>query len=371
MRRLLLLLLLLPLGPLAAQRPRPAYDPETREGLLIEHIEQETDPAQKLRYMEEFASQYPKHPAIAWVYDQLQPVYFQNKAWEQTVRIGALRLAIEPGNLEAGELALRAAEALHDTAQIVDWADRVWPVATAAAQKGGPNATTAAQTAAYAEFLVYSAAEAAADPKARLDLLQNLEQHMPASKYVPGLTREYFEIYRQLGDEQKAASLAEKGLQTDPGNPEMLLLLAELHARVDNSHERQLVIAYTARALESLDRASRPAAMNEADWQRKKAAMVAQASYFGGIANSLSRNYGRADALLRVAVGTMRENDERSAAAYYHLGIANYQLAEAGHDRSRPVDALKFLRRCAAIKSPYQEQALKFIDGIRAEYSLP
>jgi len=35
------------------------------------------------------------------------------------------------------------------------------------------------------------------------------------------------------------------------------------------------------------------------------------------------------------------------------------------------VDAVRFLRRCAAIHSPYQEQASRNLEGIRAEYSLP
>ena len=56
-------------GLMIAQRPRPVYDPETKEGLLIQHIQQETDPADKLRFMEQFVGQYPTNSAIAWVYD--------------------------------------------------------------------------------------------------------------------------------------------------------------------------------------------------------------------------------------------------------------------------------------------------------------
>ena len=87
----------------AAQRAKPVIDPETKDGLLIEHILQERDPAEKLHYMEQFAAQYPSHNAVAWVYDQLQPAYFEVKEYDGAMRIGALRLAIEPDNMDAAE----------------------------------------------------------------------------------------------------------------------------------------------------------------------------------------------------------------------------------------------------------------------------
>ncbi len=96
MRRLLALLLLAT-GMLMAQRPRPAYDPETKDGLLIQHIQQETDATEKLHYMEQFAAQFPSHPALAWVFDQLQQAYFDGKNWDQAIRIGALRLELRAG----------------------------------------------------------------------------------------------------------------------------------------------------------------------------------------------------------------------------------------------------------------------------------
>jgi hypothetical protein len=54
-----LTLLLLIAGCLTAQRAKPVYDPETKDGLLIQHIQQETDPAERLRFMEQFVVQYP------------------------------------------------------------------------------------------------------------------------------------------------------------------------------------------------------------------------------------------------------------------------------------------------------------------------
>jgi hypothetical protein len=55
--------------------------------------------------MEQFAVQYPSHAAIPWVYDQLQPAYLQVKDYDQAMRIGVLRLGLEPDNLEAAKMA--------------------------------------------------------------------------------------------------------------------------------------------------------------------------------------------------------------------------------------------------------------------------
>jgi hypothetical protein len=365
-----LLLVVLASSALFAQRAKPVYDPETKDGLLIEHIQQESDPVEKLHYMEQFATQYPSHQAVAWVYDQMQPAYYQYKEWDEAMRIGALRLAIEPENLEAAKIALRSADAKHDSAEIVKWSDRVWQVASRVEAKGGPLANEAKQTRDYAEFCLYSLAEAAKVPKAKLELLEHLEKEMPTSKYVSGFTQEYFNIYRELNDEQKSIELAEKGLQSDPRNVDMLMFLAEVQFRKNDPKARALVLQYTTKTVEALEKSERPAAISDEEWAKKKQQMLGMANYMGGLSSSLNLNFRAADTMLRAALPYIKENDAQAAALFYHLGMANYRLAEATKDRTRPVDALKFMRRCAAIKSPFQEQALRNVESIKNEYSL-
>ncbi|HLX44986.1 MAG TPA: hypothetical protein VKR43_16180 [Bryobacteraceae bacterium] len=364
-----LFLLLLVAAMASGQRARPDYDPETKDGLLIQHIQQEPDPTEKLHYMQQFAAQYPSHPAIAWVYDQLQPAYFQSKEYDQAMRIGVLLLAIEPENLEAATTALRAADAKHDREQTVKWADRLWQVAAAVAGRGGANAASAKQAQNYADSCTYSAAMQTVDPKARLAILQGLERRNPNSAYQRTLGADYFHAYFQMGDEAKSVDMAEKGLKTDPDNVDMLMAVADYHFHKDSARDRQAVISSTARVIEVIDKA-RPPSMSDDEWVRKKFKTLAMAYYMGGMSNSLNNNYAKADPLLRAALPYLKDNAAEEAAALYHLGMANYRLAEGGGDRNRPVDALKFMRRCAAMKSPYQQQAQKNVDGIRAEYNL-
>ena len=163
--------------------------------------------------------------------------------------------------------------------------------------------------------------------------------------------------------------MAEKGLKTDPENVDMLMAVSNHYFHKDSVRDRDLVVSYTTRAVAVIDKA-RPAAMSDDEWIRKKFKTLGIAYYMGGMSSSLNSNFAKADTLLRAALPYLKDNAAEEAATLYHLGMANYRLAESGADRNRPVDALKFMRRCAAMKSPYQQQAQKNVDGIRSEYNL-
>ena len=173
---LLVILVALP-GLMIAQRPKPAYDPETKEGLLIQHIQQETDPSEKLHFMEQFVVQYPSNPMVAWVYDNLQPAYMKEKAWDEAMRIGEKRVELEPDNLDAAKLALKAAETKGNPDDIAKWADCTWRIASLVAAKGGRTAADAEQTKLYAESNLYTTAEQTEDPAARIALLLALPRN--------------------------------------------------------------------------------------------------------------------------------------------------------------------------------------------------
>jgi tetratricopeptide (TPR) repeat protein len=359
---------------LLAQRAKPVIDPETKDGLLIEHIIQERDPAEKLHYLEQFAAQYPSHAAIAWVYDQLQPAYFEVKEYDQAMRIGALRLAIEPDNIDAAKIALRSAEGKKDPAEMTKWGDRLWLMSADGAAKSPADTkqpSEARQNQDYAEFCMYTAATLATDPQVKLASFQKLETRNPATRFEANFPLEYFRIYREMGEQERTIQMAEQGLRIEPDNIDMLLVLAEYHSHRDGPKERQVALNYATQLIQSAEKKDRPANVSEEEWVRKKAQALGTGNYVGGMAFSLNASYKQADQMLRQALNYVKDNEAQLAALLYHLGMANYRLAEAGGDRSRPVDALRFMRRCAALPGPYQQQAVKNVEGIRAEYNLP
>lgn len=345
-----------------AQRAKPVFDPETKEGLLIQHIQQEKDRTEKLRYLEQFAVQFPTHPAIAWVYDQLQPAYMEEKAYDQAMRLGGLLLTLEPGNLEAAKIALRAAEAKRDAQNLQRWAERSWDAASKRPQDPEAKALQV-----YAEYCLHSAALENPDPKARVALLQSLDRRNPHSAFAASLPGELYQTYLQAGDNDRAIEIADRALRNDPNNVDMLMALAQHHFRKEDSRDK--VVRYTTQLVKVLETRGRPEHIKEEDWVNRKAQLLGMANYMGGVSSSLLNQHGKADTMLRAALPYLKDNQPMLATALYLLGLANYRLAESGA-RGRAVDALRFTRQCAAIRSTYQEQALKNIEAIKSEYNL-
>jgi tetratricopeptide (TPR) repeat protein len=350
----------------AAQRPKPNYDPETKEGLLIEHIQQETDPSEKLHFMEQFVVQYPTNPSIAWVYDHLQPAYMKEKAWDEAMRIGEKLIALEPENLDAAKLSLKAAENKANADDIAKWADCTWRIASLVVTKGGRGAPDAEQTKLYAESSLYSSAEKIQDPAMRLGLLLSLQERNPKSPFAENVPAECIALYKTLNQMDKGLALAEQTLANDPDNADVLMALAEYYfAREDHPK----VVAEALRAIEVLEKKPRPVSMSEEDWQKKKNQMLGSARYLGGIASSLSGQHGRADQMLRAAMPFVAGDATQEATVFYFLGLSNYKLADKEPIRAQ--EAVKFWRRCALIKSNFQVQATKNIEATRSEFNLP
>ena len=350
-----------------AQRAKPVYDPETKEGLLIQHIQQETDPAEKLHYMEQFAVLYPDHPAIAWVYDQLQLAYMKEKSWDDAMRIGEKRIALEPENLDGAKLSLKAAESKGNADDIAKWADLEWKVASQLAGKGGRNAADAQQTQLYAEYSLFNVAQQTQDPAKRLELLISLQQKNPKSPYAENVPAECFAIYRKLNQMDKALALAEQTLAADPDNVDMLMAVSEYH--FGRAEARDKVVANVVHVVEVLAKKPRPDNLGEEDWEKKKSSVLGAAYYMGGVFSSIGGQYGRADQMLRAALPLIAGDATQTATALYELGVANYHLAD--HDPSRAKEALAFWRRCAAIHSSFQAQAIKSAESVRNEFNLP
>jgi tetratricopeptide (TPR) repeat protein len=318
---------------MTAQRPKPAYDPETKEGLLIQHIQQETDPAEKLHYMEQFSLQYPANAAILWVYDQLQLAYLKEKAWDETMRIGEKRVALEPLNLDAAKLSLKAAESKANL---------------------------------YAESSLYTIAEQTPDPATRLELLLALLQRNPNSPFAANLPAECVALYKKLNQMDKALALANQTLATDPDNIDLLMAVAEYYF---SREDHPKVIANTVHVIEVVEKKPRPDSMSEDEWQKKRTQVLGSARYMGGVSCSLSGQYGRGDQMLRAAIPFVAGDATQEATVFYFLGLANYKLADKAPARAQ--DAIRFWRRCALVKSTFQAQALKNVDATRNEFNLP
>ncbi|HEX6895124.1 MAG TPA: hypothetical protein VF146_07610, partial [Bryobacteraceae bacterium] len=101
---------LLAAGSLRADRHKIDVDPETDDGILLQRIQQEPLPARKQALLEKYAAQYPKATSIAWVYEQLLPIYKEAKDNQKVIAIANALLAVDPNDLDAADDAFRASE---------------------------------------------------------------------------------------------------------------------------------------------------------------------------------------------------------------------------------------------------------------------
>jgi tetratricopeptide (TPR) repeat protein len=364
-------------APAGAQRQKlGTINTETPEGQLLQQIGTEADETKKLALLEQFAVQHPKHEGTGWVYAHLITAYTKGSQFDKAMETGEKLLALDPEDVENAHFALKAAEAKKDPDAVLKWAVRTSDVARKVAQLPKPADEDAAeewktrvdfakQVDVYTDYSLYAMALQTTDPRKKLALADALEQRSPQSQYLPQLTEQRFVAYLQAGDNPKAIAYAEKVLEKDQSNADMLLAVAESY--LSQKKEPDKVVALCAKALEVVSGGAKPQGMPDAEWEKKKTLVSGRARWMTGVVYATQRKWAQADQALRAALPGVKDNQRMTAEALFYLGLANYHLAEKG-DVQRIRDAAQFNEQCAAIPSPFQGQARNNLKVIRNQY---
>jgi hypothetical protein len=372
------LALLLASGALGADRHKLDVDPESEDGILLQRIEQEPTLPRKLALLEKYVVEYPKAAPIAWVYEQLLPIYMDAMQWDRVLATAEGLLAVDPNDLDSAHDALKAAEAMNDPELRTKYAELAWDLASRTLQAPKPSdpddlpdwtkqTAFAREVLDYSEYTLATLAAAQTDDVKRAELTLALQERNPQSKFLV-LTKKATVIELATLNPQKAIQLAEEGLAKDPDNIDFLMTIAD-H---DMSLERNLpqVLAYSLHILELLHGNPQPADITAAEWEKKRAKFTGWASWMAGVVYGKQARYGLSDRYLRAALGYIQEEHRLLAAAYFYLGYANYALAGELTDKGRAVDAVKFSKQCADMDSPFRSLALKTLEGLRNDYNL-
>ncbi len=360
---------LLVAGTALAQRHKPIVDPETKEGYVIQLIQQERSAAQKTKLLNDFVVEFPKSASLSWAYDQLLPVYVEAKDFDKVVAVGTQMVEVDPNDLDAAHTLLMAAEEIKNPDLLERFSVLSWKMASRLAEVPDfKHKDFARQLAAYSEFSLASLSDQTADAQKKQDYLKELESLNPKSAWLRATRTDFASLAAQGASPDKLAAVAEKSIGTDPDNEDMLITAADAHMRHGDGYDK--VIQYSSRVVEILRTKQQPPDVSAADWQQKKDRYLAAAYYMIGVVSSIQGRYIQADTNLRAALPSMRgAGGQVLGAILYHLGYANYQLAEQGQ-RGRVFDAIKFNEQCATVPSTYREQAQKNIDSIKTEYNL-
>lgn len=369
-------IVLITAGSAFAQRHKVTANTETPEGKAIQQIELESDEPRKLALLEQFASQYPKHEGAAWVYEQLVAAYAKANQPDKLIATGEKLLALDPADVEDAHTCLKAAlESKRDPDLVLKWAVLTSEAARKIAQRPKPaeedqveewtrRVEFAKQVDIYTEYALYAMALQTPDPQKKILLGDVLEQRNPQSQYITQVAEQLFLAYARTGDNAKALAIAEKTIEKDQNNAEMLLAVADGY-RAKKQVDK--VAELTAKAIQAASSKPKPEGVSDADWNAWKTQIIGRANYVMGLTYAALEKWPQTDQALRAALPGVGNSPDIKAETLFYLGLANYRIAEAGNiERAR--DALRFSEQCAAIPGPYQVRARGNVSAIRRQY---
>lgn len=350
-----------------AERYALVSDPGNPEGQYLNLIGLQSTVAEKIALLDRFTRNHPKDRSIPWVYEQLQMALIEAGDLDRAIATGEKLIEICPDDLEAARRSQRAAELKGNREQTERWANYAIRIAQKIVESPAPEdpgalelwneaAALAAPVAAQGEYLLYQQAAAAATPRERIRLLDELGRRNPGGAYLPMALGLYMQAYRTLGDHAHALEYAEKLLARDDQNEDAILVAAEAYFE----RKSPKAVRYAATLTTLMLTKTRPAAAPEEAWAKKRADYTGAASWIVGATYISNNQFADGERALRQALACLKDSDNRVAPVLFYLGWANYKLGNLD-------EALRFYRRCSAMKSEFQEQASKNLQAISIE----
>jgi len=205
----------------------------------------------------------------------------------------------------------------------------------------------------YAEYALYATA-VGVEPAVTVDLISTLEAQNPKSKYLDQGYGTYFVALAKTGAEAKVPQVAEKALANFPDNPDLLLVMintALSHKQTDRA------LTYANRMVGAMGKRSKPEGVAAADWERQKSAFLGRGYFVAGVINAEKSRFVDADRNLRAALPFIKGDQAMTGEAFFHLGVANYQLGKMTNSKAKVLEGAKFSDDASKITGPYAHQA--------------
>jgi tetratricopeptide (TPR) repeat protein len=350
-------------GSCVAQREPPDLERRDAPSILLYQISVATEPAKKLAFLEQFASEFPTDRSIGWIYDRMYTIFVESNQRDRAMDIAEKLLAIDPEDVELAYSSLKFAEEKKDRALIAKWSQ----ITTAAVKRvmatprdtenGKRQLELARQVRDYLEYLAYAEILQTTSRPAKLQLMEQFLESCANSQYIPAVERVYLAYWREA-DPTKALAVAEQMIQKNQANEDALILVAEHYAQRDKDPEK--VLTYAGKAIALMDHNTSPDGIPDAEWLKKKAALTGRANWLIGTIAMEQGRFGQADKSIRAALPYLKSDARLVSTALFYLGWANYKI---GH----VADAIRFTEDCTRVKGPFQNQAIKNLAVIRSE----
>jgi len=334
---------------------------------MLQLIEQ-LDGASKVQQMEDFLKRYPTHPSVAWIYAYMQDYFTRTNDVDRAIATGDKLFALNPDDLETAVNNQRLAEKKGNPELTAKWTE----LATKSAQKllGAPKPFYVTQEdwdkrLAYAgglinqgDYTLYKKAMEAEKANERIQLFQELIKQAPDSVYTVQALPHLMTTYRTAGMNDQALSVAEKILAKDVNHEEALLTVAQVNLDRRTNYPRVMTVAN--RLLTLGQESKKPESFSKEEWDKRRAFYAGAAYTILGNANVFQNNFEAADRAFRAALPYLKGNTQAEASAYFYIGWSNYYL-------EKYTEAAAYFKLCIALPSPFQQQAVRQIDGMKRE----
>jgi hypothetical protein len=201
----------------------------------------------------------------------------------------------------------------------------------------------------YTEYAYASTASQISDPAKTVALIDELLAQNPKSKYLDEIAANSFLV--ALGKAGGPAKQAEGMAKIVAGRPDNIVALTAL------SELRPATAGANAPKLLAAAKKPKPEGVPEAEWEKMKSAALANGYFYSGFTAGQRQDWKNCDTNLKAALPLLAGDNNKLNAAYFSLGICNFNFGKLTNDKTKMVAGQQYMEKAAAIKGTYQGQA--------------
>jgi len=341
----------------------------TDEDKALTDIYAAPDGPEKVALVDKFMAAYGKGD-FELLADQLYvQTYLAQKNYAKVLEYGDKILALDPNALQTATSMARAAAEMGDTPRLYAVGEKVSAIIVAYKAKPAPEGTPADQWASakdtaltnaqddvsYVQYSMIQAAYKTQDGAARAALFQRYVAAFPDSPYTAAARDQIATAYQQAQNIPKMIESAQNALTADPNDVSMLILLADYWS--DNNQQLDKAAAYAQKALDALQKATKPDNVTDDQWQQ-------QVSLEKGIAYSSIGEVNVVKGRNPAAIDAFKQAKPLLKANNYYYGRNLYRLGFTLAKMQRLPEARVVLTEAVTVNSPFKAPAQETLNKI-------
>jgi tetratricopeptide (TPR) repeat protein len=335
----------------------------------ISAINAATDPAEKLKLLDEFGKAHASDDFAIVADEQYVNYYLEAKQYDKAFEYGDKLFALDPDNFSNAVNMVRAASEKGDTSLLFGYGEKAGGIIQRYKSMPAPSGVSAEawtqqkndklnelkDNQNYIEQSLLNAANQQKEPAKRAEQFVRFSKIFPDSPNAErAMTMAAFS-YQQAQNRPKMVEVANGVLAKDLDNIGILLLLADDYS--EKNEQLDKAEAYAKKAAALCDTAKKPEGISDADWQKQNSLQKGLAlSALGEVNLQKKLNAQAVDALTKAAP-LLKSNATSYARNQYRLGFAYLNLRKLPEARQALTDA-------ASVDSPYKGPAQEKLKGL-------